>query len=176
MGIGRKRSELTDKITSTRSDVLLVGESGVGKSAVLKQAIRKITARHKDQQSGYTFWRLVPQRIVANAKYLGDWQQTCENLVEELTSANGILWVENIMQLLQTGGSGPEDSVAAFLLPFMQQGKLQIIGEATPQELESMRRLLPSFIANFQIIPLEELPEKKYNLFFKSSPIILKRI
>lgn len=156
-----KVAELVDKIVTTRSDVLVIGDPGVGKSAVLKQAIRKITTRNKDQQIGFSFWRIVPQRITASAKYLGEWEATCERLVEELASANGILWVDNIIQLLQTGGSGPEDSVAAFLLPFMQQGKLQIIGEATPEELESMRRLLPSFVAHFQIVNVEELPEQK---------------
>ncbi len=162
-----KVSAVVDKIVSTRSDVLVVGNPGVGKSAVLTQAIRRITARNKDQQLHYTFWRIVPQRITASAKYLGEWEQTCEQLVEELTAANGILWVENIIQLLQMGGGGPENSVAAFFQAFMQQGKLQMIGEATPQELESMRRMLPGFAASFQIINLEELPEKKIQTIFQ---------
>ncbi|MFN7117460.1 MAG: AAA family ATPase [Saprospiraceae bacterium] len=161
-----KVSAVIDKIVVTRSDVLVVGNPGVGKSAVLTQAIRRITARNKDQQLSHTFWRIVPQRITASAKYLGEWEQTCENLVSELTMANGVLWVENIIQLLQMGGSGPENSVAAFFQAFMQQGKLQMIGEATPQELESMRRLLPGFAASFQIVYLEELPEKKVQTIF----------
>lgn len=162
-----KVSEVIDKIVSTRSDVLVVGSPGVGKSAVLTQAIRRITNRSKEQQVNYSFWRIVPQRITASAKYLGEWEQTCENLVEELAMANGILWVENIIQLLQMGGGGPENSVAAFFLAFMQQGKLQMVGEATPQELESMRRLLPGFAASFQIINIEELSEKKVQTVFQ---------
>jgi len=144
-----------------RANVLIVGNRGVGKSAVLRQAIRKITAQKREQKLDYTFWRIMPQRITASAKYLGEWQETVEMLIEELTSANGILWVENIIQLLQTGGEGPEDSVAAFLRSYLEQGKLQLIGEVTPQELESMRRLLPGFVESFQIVKLEELPEKK---------------
>lgn len=155
-----KVSEVIDKVISTRSNVLVIGNPGVGKSAIFKQAIRKITTRSKEQQFDYSFWRIVPQRITASAKYLGEWEQTCENLVEELAVVNGILWVENLIQLLQSGGQGPEDSVAAFLIAFMQQGKLQMIGEATPQELESMRRLLPGFVACFQIVYVDELPEK----------------
>ncbi len=155
-----KVSEVINKIISTRSNVLVVGNTGVGKSAVLKQAIRKITTRSKAQQLDYTFWRIQPQRITASARYLGEWQETCEALVAELAVANGILWVENVIQLLQTDGQGAEDSVAVFLQSFMQQGKLQIIGEATPQELESMRRLLPGFVASFQMVNIEELSEK----------------
>ena len=163
-----KVAEVMDKITKTRSDVLVVGKPGVGKSAVLTQTIRRIVARSKDQQQNYTFWRIVPQRITASAKYLGEWEQTCENLIEELSAANGILWVENMIQLLQMGGGGPENSIAAFFQAFMQQGKLQMIGEATPQELESMRRLLPGFVASFQIINVEELPEKKVQTVFQN--------
>lgn len=156
-----KVSEVLDKLISTRSNVLIVGPHGVGKSAVLTQAIKKISAQAKKQKLDFSFWRINPQRITASSKYLGDWEQTCEALVEELIAANGILWVINIVQLLQTGGEGAEDSVAAFLLTFLQHNKLQMIGEATPQELDSMRRLLPGFVQTFQIVRLDELPEKK---------------
>lgn len=156
-----KVDEVMDKLLSLRANVLLIGNRGVGKSAVLQQAIKRITARSKEQKLDFTFWRIMPQRITASAKYLGEWQATVETLVEELLSTNGILWVETIIQLLQTGGEGSEDSVAAFLLSYLQQGKLQLVGEVTPQELESMRRLLPGFVENFQLVKIEELPEKK---------------
>lgn len=84
-----------------------------------------------------------------------------EELLYELECANGILWVVDMVQLLQTGGEGPEDSVAAFLTSFLQNGKLQMVGEVTPAQLESMRRMLPGFVENFQLIELEELPEHK---------------
>lgn len=154
-------AEVLDKLINTRSNVLLVGKHGVGKSAVLQQAIRKITTRSRKQQLEFSFWRIMSQRITASAKYLGEWQEQVENLVDELQSANGILWVADVIQLLQTGGEGPEDSVAAFLLPFLQGHKLQMIGEATPEQLESMRRLLPGFVQTFQIVRIDELPEDK---------------
>jgi ATP-dependent Clp protease ATP-binding subunit ClpC len=151
--------QVFDKIINTRSNVLIVGSHGVGKSAVLQQVVKR--ASSKRLQLDFTFWRIMPQRITAAAKYLGDWQETCEELVNELQAANGMLWVVDLVRMLQTGGSGPEDSVAAFLTSFIQQGKLQLMGEATPQEVESMRRLLPGFVENFQIVKIEELPEKK---------------
>jgi len=156
-----KVADVMEKIVNQRANILLVGNHGVGKSAVLRQAIKKITSQLKKQNLPYSFWRIQPQRITARAKYLGEWQDSVELLVEDLETANGVLWVVDIIQLLQTGGAGPEDSVAAFMLSFIQQGKLQLMGEATPQELESMRRLLPGFAESFQLVPLEELREKK---------------
>lgn len=157
-----KVKEVLDKIISYRANVLVVGPHGVGKSAVLQQAIKRISGQQKKQQKlDYTFWRIIPQRITASTKYLGEWEELCEELVHELQAANGILWVIDIIQLIQSGGEGAEDSVAAFLLTYLQQNQLQMIGEATPQELESMRRLLPGFVENFQIVKIDELPEDK---------------
>ncbi|MEQ8706140.1 MAG: AAA family ATPase [Phaeodactylibacter sp.] len=152
-------AQAMDKIIGTRSNVLIVGRSGTGKSAVLTAALKRISNQSRKQKLGYTFWRIMPQRITASAKYLGEWEETVETLVEELGMANGIIWVEQMVQLLQTGGEGPENSVAAFLMNFLRQGKLHMVGEATPQELESMRRLLPGFVEAFQVIEIEELSE-----------------
>jgi ATP-dependent Clp protease ATP-binding subunit ClpA len=152
-------SQTIDKIVNTRSNVIIVGNHGTGKSAILRAAIRKIS--HKSSQLDFTFWRLMAQRITARAKYLGEWQQNVEKLLGQLEYANGILWVIDLIQLLQTGGEGPEDSVAAFLTSYLQNGKLQLVGEVTPPQLESMRRMLPGFVENFQVIELPELPEFK---------------
>lgn len=151
---------VVDKMIQTRSNLIIVGEPGSGKSAVLQQAIKKAINRTRSWSYDLTFWRILPQRITASTKYLGEWEETAENIVQELESAHGILWVISLIKLLEIGGAGPEDSVAAFFRPYLQQGKLQIISEATPQELESMRRLLPSFIESFQIIELEKLGEE----------------
>ncbi|MFK8104441.1 MAG: AAA family ATPase [Saprospiraceae bacterium] len=156
-----KVTVLIDKLINLRANVLVVGNHGVGKTAVLMQAIKKITNKSRQQNLAYSFWRIMPQRITASAKYLGEWQETCELLIEDLQAANGTLWVMDMIRLLQTGGSGPEDSVASFLISFMQQGKLQMIGEVTEKELDSLRRLLPGFVENFQILKVEELPEQK---------------
>ncbi|TXB70302.1 ATP-dependent Clp protease ATP-binding subunit [Phaeodactylibacter luteus] len=154
-------AEVISKILNTRSNLIVAGPPGTGKSAVLRQAIKRISSRSRKQQLGLTFWKMMPQRITASSKYLGEWEEKAEQLVEELNAANGIIWVENLVQLLEAGGEGPEDSVAAFLMAFLEQGKLQMIGEATPQELESMRRFLPGFAEAFQVVNLPELSEQR---------------
>lgn len=162
-----KTMEVADKLISTRSNVLVVGPHGAGKSTVLRQAIKKISNQSRRQQLGFTFWRIMPQRLTASTKYLGEWEALCEQLVRELQFANGILWVENVTALLQIGGEGAEDSVGAFFIPFLKQNKLQILAEATPQELESMRRLLPGFAELFQVVKIDELEEKKIHAIFQ---------
>jgi ATP-dependent Clp protease ATP-binding subunit ClpC len=123
----------------------------------LRAAIRTVKSKKSKIDLGFKFWNMLPDRITSSAKYLGEWQETCENLVEELIADNGILWVENIMQLLSSGGESAESSVAAFFLPFMQQGKLQLVGEVTGRELEKMRQLLPAFVQSFKTLQINEL-------------------
>ncbi|MEM6319943.1 MAG: AAA family ATPase [Bacteroidota bacterium] len=153
--------ESMEKIVHQKANIIIVGNHGVGKSAVLKQVFKRLHNQVRKGELALTFWRIMSQRITASSKYLGEWQETCEALVSELKIVNGILWVQDLIQLIRMGGEGPEDSVAAFLLTFLQRGDLQIVGEITPQELESMRRFLPGFVDNFQIIEIKELPEQK---------------
>ena len=147
--------EVIEKITVTRSNVLVVGEPGTGKSAVLEQAMRKAIQRNRNMD--LSFWRIIPQRITGGSRYLGEWEEAVEQMIEELASCQGMLWAISISKLIEIGGSGPEDSVAAFMRPFIQQGQLRILGEATPRELESLRRLLPGFAEAFQIVELQSL-------------------
>jgi len=156
-----KVAEAHEKLIFHRANLLIIGAPGSGKSAVLSQVMKMAANQAKKQRQEISFWRLMPQRITAGAKYLGEWQEVCEQLVDELQSAGGILWIVDIVRLFQIGGHSVNDSVAAFLLSFLQQGKLQIAGEATPQELESMQRLLPGFIQACQVVQLPELPEQK---------------
>ncbi len=156
-----KVAETIEKLINSRSNVLLIGQPLCGKSSVLKQAIKKITAKNRKQRLDFTFWQIMPQRITASAKWLGEWQENCELLIEDLSSANGILWVVDFIRLLQTGGEGPEDSVAAFMQSFLRDGKLQMVGEVTPEQLESIKRLLPGFAEHFQLVKIDDLPEQK---------------
>lgn len=156
-----KVADVIEKLTLERTNLLIVGNHGVGKSSVLRQAIRKITAIGKKEKVSFSFWQMTPQRITSTSKYLGEWQATCEELVEDLVAANGILWIVDFIRLFKIGGEGAEDSVGAYLMSFIISGKLRLVGEVTPAELDSIRRLLPGFLENFQLLRIEELPERK---------------
>ena len=158
-----EQGELADSLVSMlldeKANVLLTGNSGTGKSAVIREVIRKITGleKSKDKFERHTFWRTSPSRMTAKARYLGEWQQICEEMTQDLQRNNGIVWMENFVSLALTGGEGPEDSVAAFLTSFIRQGQLQLISEVTPPQLEALRRLLPGFAEHFRIVKLEEM-------------------
>src|SRR5262249_20073283 len=146
--------------------VLLVGESGTGKSTVLFDAAKALARRARsaagDAEEGdeerdkdlrtYRFWRGSAGRMIAGMRYLGEWEERCEQFVEQLAAIQGVFCAENLLELLQVGGQGPGDSVAAFLLPYLQRGELRMVAEATPAEVEACRRLLPGVLDVFQIM------------------------
>ncbi len=166
---------LISKLLQQRANVLVVGPHGVGKSAVLGQAIRKIHAASRKHGANLRFWRMMAQRITSSTKYLGEWQGQLEQMILELQSCNGILWVEDFIRLVESGGQGPEDSVAAFLISYLSRGDIQLIGELTPPQLESLRRLLPGFAELCQIIELKELPEDRILRIFEQLAKYIKQ-
>jgi ATP-dependent Clp protease ATP-binding subunit ClpC len=160
---------LARKLGTEKANVLLVGESGVGKSTLLLDAARRMarTARTQPGNSDdadeeksdkelrtYRFWRGSGARMIAGMRYLGEWEERCEAFITQLNAIEGVFCAENLLELLQVGGQGPGDSVGAFLLPYLQRGELRVAAEATPDEVQACRRLLPGLLDVFQIVPV----------------------
>ncbi len=141
------------RLLAPRGSVLVVGPPGIGKSQILTDAVRKATRR----QDAPPLWRTQAARLVAGARYLGDWQQLVDQLAQELEMTSGILWVEDFTTLLRLGGSGPENSVAAFLAPLLERGELRLVSEATPRGRDVAYALLPGFVERFQQVELAPL-------------------
>lgn len=151
---GDNINALVGKLTQEKASVILCGEPGVGKSAILFETIRNID---KKDNSHISFWKTTPKQIIASAKYLGEWQEMLEAFIEELKSVNGVLWLDDFISIITTGGDGPESSMASYLLPILKDGGFQIVGELTPQQLDVAKRLLPGFTEHFQVISIQEL-------------------
>jgi len=134
---------------------LLVGEHGVGKTAILGEAIRK-SAKRKE---GPTFWKSAAHRLVAGAKYLGDWQELCDKLVYDLSRVRGVLWIEDFIELIRVGGTSPQDSVASFLTPALDRGDFHIVSEITPRGLDAARAKLPGFVERFRLVRVDRMSE-----------------
>jgi ATP-dependent Clp protease ATP-binding subunit ClpA len=161
-----ERSELVEqllnKLMKEHASVVLLGEQGIGKTVILLEAARKLYNFTKERPEGSSyFWRTTPQRMIAGARYLGEWQETCEELMDELQRTGDLLWVNDFIHLFAVGGEGAEDSIAAFMLPNLRQGRLQIVGELTRQEWERVRQRLPGFAAHFHVLSIPKLSKKQ---------------
>lgn len=167
--------DLVERLTKEKASVIILGESGIGKTTVLTEAARQIERdllknpnededfdpEYDDKNPRHRFWQTNGGRLIAGMKYLGQWEERLENIIAELSDIDGVLCVENLLDLVRYGGRGAEESLAAFLVPYLQRGEIRIVAEATPAELDACRRLLPQFAGLFQIVRLPEFTADK---------------
>jgi ATP-dependent Clp protease ATP-binding subunit ClpC len=163
---GRERlvSELAQLLERERANVLLVGESGVGKTSLLVDAVRVVErdARLNIDRSAaetesapakvHQYWTSSAARLIAGMKYLGQWEERCERLIEELARIDGVVAFEDLLEMVHTGGAAATNSVASFFLPFLERGEMRIVSETTPAGLDACRRLLPGFVDVFRVV------------------------
>ncbi len=152
-------AELVRILTQDGTSACLVGATGGGKTSVLGEAVRRLE-RGRDSSEGGLFWMTSAGRIIAGMRWLGQWQERCEKAIAELAEVGGVLCVENLLELVRKGGEGAESSIAAFLLPYLREGELRLVAEATPQEMDACERLLPGLIGCLQTVRLPEFDEE----------------
>lgn len=153
-------SRLVELLGEKQGGVLLVGEPGCGKTTILVEAGRQLE-RARKETSRSLFWMTSGPRLVAGLKYLGQWQARLERVLEQVGARGGFLCVEGLAELLAAGGREPGSSVGAFLVPYLKEGELNLVVEASPAELDRARVLLPSLTERLRIVrvpPLGEAP------------------
>ena len=159
----REVTQLTQHLRSGNVNLLLVGESGVGKTSILIDAVRNAersaAVDEEDNNDktprGNRFWQTSGARLIAGLPYLGQWEERCEEIIDALADLRGTLCIDDLVGLLQAGGGDPASSVAAFFAPYIERGELRIVAETTPQQLDACRRLLPGFTELFQVMNIE---------------------
>lgn len=162
-------NRLLEAVRRETAPILLLGESGVGKTSILADAARRIERAAADATDSPTgaeadapsirsgkrvprFWLTSAPRLIAGMQYLGMWQERVESVINQVSGISGILCAENLLDLVRTGGRSPGDSIGAYLIPYLQRAELRLIAEAAPAELDAIRRLLPGLADVFQII------------------------
>ncbi|MEW6733350.1 MAG: AAA family ATPase [Acidobacteriota bacterium] len=180
----REVVDLVQRLTKERANVILLAETGAGKTALLVESVQQIErelaqteadSENEGRRYKHRYWLTSAARLIAGMQYLGQWEERCEAVIEELSNLEGVLCVDNLLDLVRTGGEGTSDSIAAFLLPYLQRGELRLVGEATPAELDACRRLLPGFVDLFQILKLPILTREKAISVLEHVTTILKR-
>ena len=120
----------------TKNNPVLIGEAGVGKTAVVEGLAQKIVSGNvPDVLKDKIIFSLELGGLMAGTKYRGSMEEKLKNAIETIiASQNIIVFIDEIHTLAQAGSKEGEISPADMLKPYLSRGELQTIGATTTDE------------------------------------------
>ena len=142
----------------SKNNPLLIGEPGVGKTAIAEGLALRIAAGEAPEE-------LLSRRIlsldlgsmVAGTKYRGDFEERLKNVLEELRGARDvILFIDELHTLLGAGAAEGAIDAANLLKPALGRGEIRVLGATTEEEYRRHVEKDAALARRFQPVPVEE--------------------
>ena len=143
----------------TKNNPILVGEPGVGKTAIAEGiAHRIIKGDAPENLKSKTVFSLDMGALIAGAKYKGEFEERLKAVVKEVTDSDGeiILFIDEIHTLVGAGGGEGAMDAANILKPALARGELRAIGATTLNEYQKYFEKDKALERRFQKVMVEE--------------------
>ncbi|TAF33619.1 MAG: AAA family ATPase [Cytophagales bacterium] len=144
----------------TKNNPMLIGEPGVGKTAIVEGLARRIVAGDVPENlQNVRLFVLDMGLLVAGAKYKGEFEERLKSVIQEVVAAEGqiILFIDEIHTLIGTGSGGDSALDAANLLkPALARGELRVVGATTLNEYQKYIEKDKALERRFQSIFVDE--------------------
>ena len=143
----------------TKNNPMLVGEPGVGKTAIAEGlAHRIVDGDVPENLKDKVVYSLDMGALIAGAKYKGEFEERLKAVVKEVTSANGdiILFIDEIHTLVGAGGGEGAMDAANILKPALARGELRAIGATTLDEYQKYFEKDKALERRFQRVTVDE--------------------
>ena len=143
----------------TKNNPILVGEPGVGKTAIAEGiAHRIIKGDVPENLKRKTVFSLDMGALIAGAKYKGEFEERLKAVVKEVTQSDGeiILFIDEIHTLIGAGGGEGAMDAANILKPALARGELRAIGATTLNEYQKYFEKDKALERRFQKVMVEE--------------------
>ncbi|MBU4174702.1 MAG: ATP-dependent Clp protease ATP-binding subunit [Actinobacteria bacterium] len=159
--IGReKEMERVMQVLSrrTKNNPVLVGEPGVGKTAIVEGLAQSITANEVPELlRGKQLFTLDLGALVAGSRYRGDFEERLKKVIKEIRSRGDIiLFIDELHNLVGAGAAEGAIDAASILKPALARGELQTIGATTMDEYRKHLERDSALERRFQPITVEE--------------------
>ncbi len=144
----------------TKNNPILIGEPGVGKTAIAEGiAHRIVDGDVPENLKSKVVYSLDMGALVAGAKYKGEFEERLKAVIKEVTSAGGeiILFIDEIHTLVGAGGGGEGAMDAANILkPALARGELRAVGATTLNEYQKYFEKDKALVRRFQTVMVDE--------------------
>ena len=164
--IGRKTElQRVLQILSRRmkNNVCLVGEAGVGKTAIVEGIAQLLAAGSvPDEMKDKRIVSLDLTGMVAGSKYRGEFEERIKRTIQEVTAAgNVILFIDELHTIIGAGGAEGAMDASNILKPALSRGQIQVIGATTRNEYRKYIEKDAALERRFQPVYVEEPTEEE---------------
>ncbi len=143
----------------TKNNPILVGEPGVGKTAIAEGlAMRIVNGDVPENLKSKIIYALDMGQLIAGAKYKGEFEERLKSVVKEVTSSDGdiILFIDEIHTLVGAGGGDGAMDAANILKPALARGELRAVGATTLNEYQKYFEKDKALERRFQKVMIDE--------------------
>ena len=143
----------------TKNNPILVGESGVGKTAISEGIAQKIVNREVPENlKNRLIYSLDMGALIAGAKYQGEFEERLKGVVKEVVESDGeiILFIDEIHTLVGAGRSSGAMDASNILKPALARGELRTIGSTTLDEYQKYFEQDKALERRFQKVMVDE--------------------
>ena len=142
----------------TKNNPCLIGEPGVGKTAIVEGLAARIAeGRVPDTILGKRLCILDMTAMVAGSKYRGEFEERIKNLIDEVSrSGEVLLFIDELHTIIGAGGAEGAMDASNILKPAMARGEIQIIGATTLEEYRKHIEKDAALERRFQPVTVEE--------------------
>lgn len=147
----------------TKNNPIIIGEAGVGKTAVVEGLAQKIVGGTAPKDlTDKQIIQLDLSSLVAGASHRGEFEERLRNVIKETQAASGkvILFIDEIHSLIGAGDTEGALDASNIIKPFLARGQLQIIGTTTTTEYRKYFEKDKAFERRFQPVLIPEPDEK----------------
>lgn len=143
----------------TKNNPVLIGEPGVGKTAIVEGlALRIIKGDVPSSLKEKTIWELDMASLVAGAKYRGEFEERLKNVLNEIKKSEGdiIMFIDEIHMIVGTGRTEGAMDTSNILKPMLARGEIHVIGATTLNEYRQYIEKDGALERRFQKIKVDE--------------------
>ena len=142
----------------TKNNPVLIGEPGVGKTAIVESLARRIVAGDiPDTLRGKRLLTLDMGSLVAGTKYRGEFEERLKKIIEEIrNSKNCVLFIDEIHTIVGAGAAEGAVDAANILKPSLSRGEMQVIGATTLDDYRKYVERDSALERRFQPVRVEE--------------------